>query len=81
MAAASLGARVQEQLWVFALKLQAPSAHVFAFSPGFCQERKRFVPITRAVAARPVVGQGPRFIVMKRNAFLEEVNQKANEMV
>ena len=78
MAAAFLGARVQEQLLVPALKFKALSAHVFAFSPGFCQKHKRLVPIIRAVAARPVVGQGPRFIVTKRKAFLEEVSNKVN---
>ena len=77
MAAAFLGARVQEQLLVPALKFRALMDHVFGFSPCFCQKHKRLVPIIRAVAARPVVGQGPRFIVMKRNPFLEEVSKEA----
>ena len=79
MVAAFVGARVQEQLLVPALKFRELSAHVFAFSPGFCQKHKRLVPIIRAVAARPVVGQGPRFIVMKRSALLEEAGNQANK--
>ena len=76
MAAAFPGARVQEQLLVLALKFRALSDHVFAFSPGFCQKHKRLVPIIHAAAARPVVGQGPRFIVMKRNPFQKKSARK-----
>ena len=57
------------------------SGHVFAFSPGFCQKHKQLVSIIRAVEERSVVVQGPRFIVMKRNAFLEEVNKKRKRAV
>ena len=78
MVAAFVEARVQEQLSVPALKFRALGAHVFAFSPGFCQKHKQLVSIIRAVAERLVVGQGPKFIVMKRGAFLEEVSKKAN---
>ena len=80
MVAAFVGARVQEQLLVPALKFRALGAHVFAFSPGFCQKHKQLVSIIRAVEERSVVVQGPRFIVMKRNAFLEEVNKKAEKV-
>ena len=80
MAAAFLGASVQSRLLVLALKFRALSDHVFALSPGFSQKHKRLVPIIRAVAARPVVGKGPGFIVRKRNAFSEQVRYKGERV-
>lgn len=81
MAAALVGARVQEQLLVPALKFRALRAHIFAFSKDFSQKHKRLVAIIRAAAARPVVDQGAKFTVMKTNAFLEEVRKKKREGV
>ena len=75
MAAALVGARVQEQLLVPALKFRALRAHIFAFSKDFRQKHKRVVAIIRAVAARPVVDQG-KITLMKTNALLEEVRKK-----
>ena len=63
MAAAFVGARVQEQLLVPAVKFRALGAHTFAFSKDFCQKHKRFVKITRAAAARPVVDQSAKALV------------------
>ena len=76
MAAALVGARVQEQLLVPSLKFRALRARIFVFSKDFSQKHKRLVAIIRAAAARPVVDQGAKFIVMKTNAFLEEVRKK-----
>ena len=78
MAAALVGARVQEQLLVPALKFRALRAHIFAFSKDFRQKHKRVVAIIRAAAARPVVDQGK--ITLKTNALLEEVRKKAERV-
>ena len=79
MVAAFVGARLQEQLLVPALKFRALGAHTFAFSGDFLQKHKRLVPIIRAAAARPVVDQGPKMAVLKKKAFLEEVRKRAEK--
>ena len=78
LVAAFVGARLQEQLLVPAVKFRALGAHTFAFSGDFLQKHKRLVPIIRAAAARPVVGQA-KVSVLKKRAFLAEVRKKAEK--